>query len=51
VLSVLLRYTDSDYPFGILKLFLSLLFINNLSLRIPVSLWVRAQIIIHTHVM
>jgi hypothetical protein len=25
VLSVLLRYTDSDYPFGIFKLFLSLL--------------------------
>jgi len=23
VLSVLLRYTDSDYPFGILKLFLT----------------------------
>ena len=23
VLSVLLRYTDSDYPFGIFKLFLS----------------------------
>ena len=26
VLSVLLRYTDSDYPFGIFKLFLSIIF-------------------------
>ena len=49
VLSVL-RYTDSDCPFGIFKLIFSLLFINNLSLRISVSLWVRAQIIKHTHV-
>jgi hypothetical protein len=29
VLSVLLRYTDSDYPFGIFKLFLYLININN----------------------
>ena len=31
VLSVLLRFTDSDYPFGIFKLFLQ--FVENILLR------------------
>jgi hypothetical protein len=34
VLSVLLRFTDSDYPFGIFKLFLHYIFIDGL-----VSFW------------
>jgi hypothetical protein len=37
VLSVLLRFTDSDYPFGILKLFLwhSILFTSTWQISLP----------------
>jgi hypothetical protein len=36
VLSVLLRYTVSDYPFGIFKLFLQVNVSLSLVLRIPI---------------
>jgi len=35
VLSVTLRYTDSDYPFGIFKLFLSVITLRIVSISAP----------------
>jgi len=35
VLSVLLRYTDSDYPFGIFKLFLNYMALQSFDISLP----------------